>query len=173
MDTITGLPSHPLLVHLPVVAIPLAALLGVLFAVIPSWRSVLAYLMAGMGALVAVGVVLAASTGESLQEAVDENALVHTHAELGDQMEIIGVIFGLALIALGLYTILTSRAIISLGAQRSHTLLIALMGITLVAGAVATVWDVRTGHSGAKAVWTEDKNGQEAASLSIYIIDGV
>ena len=67
MDTIAGLPAHPLIVHFPLVAIPLAAILVVLFAGIPSWRSVLAYLITAIGAAVAISVVLAANSGESLE----------------------------------------------------------------------------------------------------------
>src|SRR4051812_48660083 len=167
MDTITGLPAHPLLVHLPVIAIPLAAVLVILFTVIPSWRGMLSYLMTGMGAVIAVGVVLAASSGESMEETVDKTPLVHTHAELGDQLQTIGIIFGLSLVALGLYSILTAREIISLGDQRTQSLLVALLGITLVAGAVATVWDIRTGHSGAKAVWTEERGGEEGEAAAL------
>ncbi len=159
MDTITGLPAHPLIAHLPVVAIPLAAVLVVLYTVIPNWRNVLAYLIAGMGALTAIGVFLAASSGEALEENTEESALLHTHTELGDQLQIIGIIFGLSLVALGLYSILTARSIITLGESRDHTVLVALMALALVTSTVATVWDVRTGHSGAKAVWSEEGEG--------------
>lgn len=163
MDTITGLPSHPLIVHFPVIAIPMAAVLVLLYTVIPTWRNVLAYLITGIGALIPIGVVLAASSGEELEEASDESALLHTHAELGDQLEIIGVIFGLSLLALGLYSILTSRSIVTLEASRGHMVLVTLMALALVTSTVATVWDVRTGHSGAKAVWSDDGDGGEEA----------
>jgi hypothetical protein len=79
MDMITGIPSHTLLVHLPVIAIPLAAVLVVLFTAIPRWRSVLAYLITGMGVVISAGVVLAASSGESLQETVDKSSLVQCY----------------------------------------------------------------------------------------------
>jgi hypothetical protein len=173
MDMITGIPSHTLLVHLPVIAIPLAAVLVVLFTAIPRWRSVLAYLITGMGVVISAGVVLAASSGESLQETVDKSSLVDKHAELGDQLQTIGVIYGLSLVALGLYFILSSKAIISLGEQHSSTVLAALMGVTLVLSVAASVWDVRTGHSGAKATWTEERGGEqgEAAALVAYIVE--
>ena len=161
MDTITGLPAHPLVVHFSIVAIPLAAILVVLYTVIRSWRSVLAYLITGMGALIAIGVVLAASSGEALEETSEESSLLQTHAELGDQLQIIGIVFGLSLVALGLYSILSARSIITFGESRDHTVLVALMALALVTSTVATVWDVRTGHSGAKAVWSEEGEGGE------------
>lgn len=155
LDTITGIPAHPLIVHFSLVAIPLAAILVLLFVVKPSWRDMLSYFMVAMGGAIGIGVVLAASSGESLEERVDESSLLDTHAELGDQLQIIGVIFGISLIVLGVYHLLTSRNIIQFGAERSRQLLIGFMVIALVTSGIAVTWDVRTGHSGAKSVWSE------------------
>ena len=62
MDSISGLPAHPLLVHLPVVAIPLAAIGAVLLALRPGWRRAYGPVVVGLAALGAVGGVLAALT---------------------------------------------------------------------------------------------------------------
>ena len=174
MDTITGLPAHPLIVHFAVIAIPMAAILVVLYTVIPNWRSVLAYLITGMGALIPIGVFLAADSGEALEETTEKSALLHTHTELGDQLEIIGIVFGLALLALGLSSILSTRDIIALDASRGDMVLVALMAVALVTSGVATVWDVRAGHSGAKAVWTEEGDGgaeTEAALVPYHLVE--
>lgn len=160
MDTISGLPAHPLIVHFPLVAIPLAAILVICFTIIPSWRDVLAYLITGIGAGIAIGVFLAANSGEALEKKTDKSALLDAHTALGDQMQTIGIIFGLALVALGLYHILTTRKVFSLGTPRTHQVLVALVGLAILTSAVAVVWDVRTGHSGAKAVWTEESAGK-------------
>jgi hypothetical protein len=161
VETLVGLPAHPLIVHFPLVAIPMAAILVVLFALKPSWRSMLSYLIFAMGAAIAVSVVLAAGSGEALEERVDETALLETHAELGDQLQIIGVIFGVSLIALGFYHILTSRHLVRFSAERSRQALIGFTAIALVTGSVAVVWDVRTGHSGAESVWSEEDGAGE------------
>lgn len=163
MDTITGLPAHPLLVHLPIVAIPLAAILVLLFALKPSWRSMLDYFLIAMGGAVGLGVVLAASSGESLDEKTDESAALSAHTALGDQMQTIGVIFGLALIALGLYHLITRKTIYRVRDSVARPLLTAIMVGTIVIASVAVVWDVRTGHSGAKSAWgNEDRSGQSS-----------
>jgi uncharacterized membrane protein len=159
LNTISGLPAHPLIVHFPLVAIPMAAILVALFIVKPSWRDVLSYLIIALGAAIAIGVVLAASSGESLKENVDKSAKVDSHAELGDQLQTIGVIFGIVLIALGLYYLLAQREIIHFEAVRSRQLLIILMAGAVLMSTVAVVWDVRTGHTGAQASWSE--KGQE------------
>lgn len=155
MDTIAGLPAHPLLVHFPIVAIPLAAVLLVIFVLVPSWRSMLNYLILALGGAIAIGSLLAASSGESLEERVDETAAVKTHADLGGQMEIIGVLFGLTLVALGLYGLLSRRGTLRLNDRLARTAMTGLMAATVVVGSVAVVWVVRTGHTGAKASWSE------------------
>ncbi len=165
MDTIAGLPAHPLIVHFPLVAIPLAAILVVLFVLIPSWRTVLAYLMIAMGGAIAISVFLAANSGEALKENVDKSAAVSAHADLGDQLQTIGIVFGVALVALGLYHVLSVRQLVRLPDERARPLLLVLMAAAIVTGSVAVVWDVRTGHSGAKAAWSEqNKNGQTEGS---------
>jgi hypothetical protein len=145
-----------LIVHFPLVAIPIAAILVVLFGLKVSWRDMLSYFIVALGGAIALSVVLAASSGEALEENVDESALLNAHAELGDQLQIIGVIFGISLVALGLYHFVTSRRLINLGVERSRQVLIGLMTIALLTSSVAVVWDVRTGHSGAKSVWSEE-----------------
>lgn len=161
MDTITGLPAHPLIVHLPVVAIPMAVIVLIVFALKPSWRQMLSYFLVALGAIIGLGVVLAASTGEGLEEQVENSALLHTHVELGEQLRNFGVVFGFLLIALGGFSWLSARGSIDLGASRSKQVITVLTALSLVMGVVTTVWDVRTGHSGAKSVWSdvEEENG--------------
>lgn len=160
MDTISGLPAHPLIVHFPIVAIPLAAILVLIYLFKSDWRSMLDYFLIAMGGAIAISVVMASGSGESLQEKVDKSAALSTHTELGDQMQIIGVIFGIALIALGLYHTLAARQIIHLGTETQKRLLIGLMAATVLTGAVAVTWIVRTGHTGAKASWSDTGSGK-------------
>ena len=37
IETFFGLPAHPLMVHLPVVLIPLAGIIAIVFAFRPAW----------------------------------------------------------------------------------------------------------------------------------------
>jgi uncharacterized membrane protein YhdT len=68
LENITGLPAHPLLLHMPVIFIPLLAVAAVVFAVKPDWRRrfSIAY---GIGAIVTLaGTVLAVGAGEAWKE---------------------------------------------------------------------------------------------------------
>ena len=65
MDQITGLPAHPLLVHIPVAMLPLAALGVVVLLARKAWYERYRWavlVVAGIGTL---GAILAASSGES------------------------------------------------------------------------------------------------------------
>jgi hypothetical protein len=165
MDRIAGLPAHPLFVHVPIVLIPLLALIAVGFVIRPIWRQTLAVPLAVTAIVTLVGTVLAASSGESLRNQVDRNALVRQHAEMGDQMQAIGVLFSLSVLALvALYAFGRYQGGRYRFAGFKQFVLVAGVA-SILTGGFATVWDVRTGHSGAKAVWSEreqryDETGQ-------------
>lgn len=89
MDTISGLPWHPLLVHGVVVLGPLAALLLVAYVAKPTWRGGLKWptvvLAVGSAALSK----LAEASGEELQHRVmgaggAADQLIRKHAESGE-----------------------------------------------------------------------------------------
>jgi branched-subunit amino acid permease len=149
MNNLLGTPAHPLLVHLPVVGIPVLAILAIAMIVKPQWRERLAVPTAVFGVVMAGAVILAASAGESLQERVPDTALVRTHAELGDQLKTITVVFAFFLVAYAVVLKFKSHELL----KRLAPLLPALLVGCVFLGAAATVWDVRAGHAGAKAVW--------------------
>src|SRR5689334_6984120 len=104
MNTIFGLPAHPLLVHIPVVLLPLAAI-GVVFMTIKqSWHQRFRWAVLAIGAVGTIGAVLAANAGESLEhriEAVDGREAARAwrdHVEQGDTARTFALLFGGALI---------------------------------------------------------------------------
>jgi hypothetical protein len=166
--TIFGLPAHPLFVHIPVVGIPLMALAVMAYVLVPSKPAWLFWTSGALTVLVTIATVLTAGSGEKLEAmlpAEDEgSALIHTHAELGEQTEIIVIIFaGLALTYLALdwwrrrspnsSETSTHQSVLTPGRLRSLVLGLGIAAI--IAGSVATVWDVRTGHAGAKSSWED------------------
>ena len=88
INNLFGLPVHPLLVHIPVVLIPLATAIGsLLVAVRGSWRRTFAIPVAVVALAGAGGVFLAAKSGGSLEERVKETDLVHDHAAAGERAD--------------------------------------------------------------------------------------
>ncbi len=153
---IGGLPLHPLVVHAAVVFAPLAALLAIVFAVVPRWRWLTRW-PAGITSLAALGsVVLAKFAGESLLDQRPELApLVRVHEERGELLMwlTIGffVIVAAAVWLLGSTSPLPSgRGAREAGSSWVERLLPVLV---VVSALVVVVQVVLTGDSGTRAVY--------------------
>ena len=101
IDELFGLPAHPLLVHIPVVVIPLALVVA-LVALWPRVRRGAAWAAAGLALVGGVGAVLAIGAGESLQHDVRETDMAEEHAEQGDEVELPAIAFAVLAIAAAL-----------------------------------------------------------------------
>jgi len=172
ISKITGIPAHPLFVHLPIMAIPLTALLVLAYVLRPGWRRGLIYPLGALTVLTVIGTILAAGSGESLEEMLPEadeaRKILQEHTELGDQTQTIVIIFGIVTIAyLGLDWLRMRRRSDDASGGLLNSLMKFIMPLGIAAvllGGVATVWDVRTGHSGAKSVWTEEEGSTNSGS---------
>ncbi len=174
MDSLFGLPAHPLLVHAAVVLVPLTALGAVAISISPSLRRRIGVIVVGLALAAFVFTFFAKESGESLEEKVDETDLVEEHAELGDVMPLFA--FGLLVFSGGLVAVdvvgrrtaggsaVTASADEASGPAsppwvRPATVVLAVL--TVVASVAAT-WQVAlVGHSGAKATWQEVQDGGE------------
>ncbi len=158
-DEVLGLPAHPLVVHLPVVLIPLVLLTAIAAVAWPRGRRVLA-LVTAAGALVAfAGAQLATMTGESLEGRVQETGLVERHAELGEATRTLAFLMLIAAVAY-CARVWSDRLTVR-GAGRLRALLApravgAVLAVALLlSAALTTTWTVRTGHAGAEATWSD------------------
>lgn len=154
VDTVVGLPVHPLVVHAAVVLIPLSALLVVAIAVVPAWRGgVFGWFTVGLTAAATAVVPVATLSGEALAERVGEP---ERHEALGQAM----IYFVVPLLVLALALMLLSardrRRARSRGLDRPRqsalTLVVAVAAV--VAAGAATVQVAFVGHSGATATWS-------------------
>jgi hypothetical protein len=151
-ETVFGLPTHAIVVHATVVLLPLAALAVLLHAFWPAARRRLGGgtpLLAGVGLVL---VPLSTQSGETLEHAVPENALVERHAELADGM--LPWAIGLFIVALALWLLDRRRA----GAPQDDVsrarwvpIVAGLLTVVAVVGTVQQI--VRVGHAGAQATW--------------------
>lgn len=149
IDKVLGLPAHPLLVHAPLVLIPLVLVGALALLVRPAWRERGAAPLAAFAVVVAGLAVLAAGSGEPFEHRVQETALVERHAELGEQLRTIAL--AVAALAVAWAAALRFRA----RWRWAPRLLAPLLALVVLTASLATVWDVRTGHAGAKAAWTD------------------
>ena len=88
---VSGLPLHPLVVHVAVVLVPAAVLGALVVALWPAARRRWGWPVVALTALAAISVPLATSTGEGLEHNLPRSPAIATHAELGDQLILVGV----------------------------------------------------------------------------------
>jgi uncharacterized membrane protein len=151
-SSINGIPTHPLLVHIPVILLPLVAFAVLLMVVWPSARERFGWATVVLAFVGFVGTILAGQSGEDLQESVQtaaNRAAIHQHAELGDQLRLISLVLFLA--------VLGWQLLQRWSAKNDHKVgpgaILAVGLIPLSIGLLSTVWVVRTGDTGAKQVW--------------------
>lgn len=153
-------------VHLPLVLMPLLALAAIAVAVRPAWRDRFAVVLGGAGIVLVVATWLAVSSGEAFDDLLDGQAPIERHEELARQSRLLAVAFVVFLLATVVIARLQPRRrpgtlARDLGAAAAHPPRSPALGgvghacaaITVLLGVLATVWMLRTGHEGAKAVW--------------------
>lgn len=153
-----GLPAHPLLVHVPVVLIPLAAVGAVLIAVRPAWRARFGALVVAAAGIGLAGIQLAAGSGEELEERVQESKALERHEDLAGITRLSVLVFFLVLTAFVVYDRRRTRRALVAGpgtpaASRPSRVLLGLAALTVATSVLATTAVVRSGHTGAEATW--------------------
>lgn len=163
LEKIFGLPAHPLLVHAPVLLIPLCALGAIWIAISPRWRHKIGWIVVVLSGGAVVASQLAAGSGETLEAALnEENALIERHAELGDTFVWFALVFFLAVLALMVWDTMQRRKAAAAGQEPDlHALgrsgVAIVLGILVVVTALGATFRVyQVGHSGAKSVWEQD-----------------
>ena len=153
LDTIFGLPLHPLIVHATVVLVPTTTLLVALAAVYPRFRNWVGPVPALAGLVSCVLVPLSTSSGEELQHHVGDTSLVEKHAELADTL--IWFVIPLTLVAVGMYWIQRRHRTGGDAGPGMSRGVVAAVSVVAVLLSGATLVDVALiGHSGAQAAWS-------------------
>ena len=167
MDKISGLPAHPLLVHIPVVLVPLAAIGALAMAFWPWLRARIGWIVAGLAVLGGLGAILAASAGESLQEGGRESSAIRHHAELGEGARNFSILFAILVVLFVAGEWWLRRRAAQSGASvdaaakagwMKWALPVAAV-LTVASGAWATYSVMDAGHTGAKATWQNEGKG--------------
>lgn len=164
IETFFGLPAHPLMVHLPVVLIPLAGIIAIVFAFRPAWLDRYGWGLVVLSGIGALGGVLAAGSGESLSDMQHkaETAAREDHFELGEIARNLGLVFFLVVLAVVLVRHLARRRAATEGiwSKANTTAAGVVFALALVlSAAAATITISAAGHQGAKLVWQDAKSG--------------
>ena len=173
MDTIFGIPAHPLFVHLPVVLIPLAAVGVIIMVIRPSWWERYKWATLTIAGVGMVGAIIAAGTGEELEEAVEDTAprqLLRAHVEAGEVSRTVSIVFFAVLVAAIVvlpwwmkrrWNATSAGVVGATTGGSSPKWLRRFVSLVLVATALGASWTVYdAGHTGAKSVWSDVKIGE-------------
>jgi hypothetical protein len=162
IETIFGLPAHPLLVHIPVVLIPLCAAGAIWIVVWPSWRPRIGWIVVALSGFTVVMSKLAADSGEAFEDALDkESTLLEHHVELGDTFVWFALVFFVSVLALMLWDRAQRRKDDPSGGsdgrvRATSPAAIVLSILVVVTAAAASFRVYQVGHSGAESVWDKD-----------------
>lgn len=155
-DLIGGLPVHPLVVHVAVVVLPVAAAALIIVMALPRVHVLLRW---GVVAALAVGSLaawIAAESGEALSERVGEPEV---HEERGENLPLVaGITLALAVVwaVVSELSARASRVATTTGAMPSRAWLLLRITISVLAAGMAVYaiyYTVLVGHSGAVATW--------------------
>ena len=149
IKTIFGLPAHALLVHIPIVLIPLAAI-GALGLWWEPWRRRFGWATAVILMVAGIFTQLAIGSGQTLKQQLDTTALLRAHAQIAEDLRPFLLLFFIALVVF-LYSERRQQA--TGPVSMKHPILITSFVATLLFAGVSIYWVQRIGHTGAKAVW--------------------
>jgi len=162
LDKLFGLPAHPLLVHIPVVLVPMAAIIAVVFTFKPAWLDRFGWALVALSGIGAVGAILAAASGEGLSGLQNkaETAARENHFELGETARTMAVVFfGVVTLVVVLRYLARRRAVDgkeSGGVWRFIASKGGAIGVAVVlvlSASAATYTISKAGHQGAKISW--------------------
>ena len=159
LDSLFGLPAHPLVVHIAVVLVPLAALGTIAIAFWGAARRRIGWIVVALAFVAFVGCFLAKQSGEALQNSVRNTAAVNAHVEMADG----GTVAGLA-VFIGAAGVMVVDLIVGQRTKRKQSALPLQKQAPMIVGALAvllalfgSVRIIQIGHSGAKSTWENTK----------------
>lgn len=109
INDIGGLPAHPLIVHLPVVLVPLATVGAILMLLRPSWRRMFEIPTAVLAVVAAIATQLALQSGEALEEQVRHSELIERHSNIAEQARPWVFLFAAVMVAVVVWDVVQRR----------------------------------------------------------------
>lgn len=153
---IAGLPFHALILHFAVVLAPLAAVVAIVFALVPRWRYLTRWPAAVMAVVALVTVWLSRLSGQSHLETRPELApLVQEHQQRGELLSLLTIVFAVVVAVAvrglgGPSGLVSGRGARPVGsAALDRGLAVAVVGAALL----VLVWVFLTGEAGARVTW--------------------
>ncbi|HUB04598.1 MAG TPA: hypothetical protein VMA76_05995 [Solirubrobacteraceae bacterium] len=159
----SGLPAHPLFLHVPVILIPVATVWAVVLVARPAWFMRSGVWLGILTVVALAGTFLTVGAGKALQSALHltggfgPGALVARHAHAGELLRDFMILFtGAVIVALFAHRVAAGMVsgISWLDSLARRPAVLILLRIALVVLAIVCAYFVfHTGDLGAKAVW--------------------
>lgn len=162
-DTAFGLPLHALVVHGAVVLLPLAALGGIVIALVPKLRDRFGILVALAAVAGIPTVFVATQSGEKLETRVNatfgagaastrEAELMEAHTSIADNLLPWAVILAVAVVAV---MVVARYAVRSGSVPWPRYAGWAASAVTIVGAVLTLYWVIRIGDAGSRAAWSD------------------
>lgn len=162
-----GIPAHPLLVHAAVVFVPLLALLAIAYALVPFIRPHIRLVLGLLALATPITTLLAKLSGDAFLARLQDRDRVspeflpklESHQRFGTLTLYATIVLALVTLALVYFVApriaaaQAARGVAAGGGGSSRALPLVLGVLSVVAAGVSLYFVVRTGDSGAKAVW--------------------
>lgn len=153
---LNGLPVHPLIVHMAVVLIPIAAVLAAAYAIASEWRWATRWPMLGFSFAALGSVVLAWYSGRDLLSRKPElEPIIQPHQERADILLWLTIVF-VVIVLMGAFLMGGRSGLLSgRGERPRHTPLIeyTLAALLVIFAVVLIMMTFQTGEQGARMVW--------------------
>jgi uncharacterized membrane protein len=149
-----GLPAHPLLLHVPVVLVPIAGLAALAFVARPAWLDRHGIGLGVLAVVATAATILTVGAGQAFRAdrsqggggpGGGEASRLAEHAEAGENLRLVVIAFTVALLLTLLVRRLRGRPAIDL----------VLRGAVAVLAVAAIFFVIRTGHLGAQLTWDQ------------------
>lgn len=157
-DEFLGVPTHPLAVHAPVVLVPIAAVVAVVFSVRADWRRRVGWFMPGAVFVLVVMLFVAKESGEAAKEADNIFGDIAQHEDLANATFVLSIVWLLLTLAVAIRDRMAgptrAQAVSAdvLAPSRDQIAMV-LAVLATIAAIVTTIWLIRTGHAGAESRW--------------------
>ena len=146
-----GLPLHPLVIHFTVVAVPLLALAGIVYAFVPGLRGRIGWIAVLLAIVTPLTVLVSKLAGDAFRVRIQHKNLaspeifakIDAHRALGTTTLYWTIGLGVAVLLLVLLR------------NQARAVSIALSVVTVVLALISVWYVYRTGDAGAKIVWSQ------------------
>lgn len=156
-----GIPLHPLLVHAAVVFVPLLAVLAIAYALLNFVRPHIRWVLGLFAIATPIAALLAKLSGDAFFARLNSRDQItpeflpklEAHREFGTLTLYATIALAILTLALVYFVAPRAAARAAGGAGSSRALSLTLAALAMVAAGVSLYYVIRTGDSGAKAVW--------------------